>query len=304
VPKKPSSIDMAFTFAEAEFGRKPKNKKSKIPVSLFSARKEAIKERAPEWTEDEDAFLRENIGKLTDEEIGKKIGRSMYAVRLRRMRDLHLPSPSKQAGVITANQAAALIGIDAHKLTYWCDAGMIPYSIMAGGRKIRLIPKVSFYRWVVSPSSWIYFDWKKIPDPHLYRLCQLRAQRWGDEWWTTSQVAKFYGKDLTAQDIKPLIKRKDIPAVQLQYSRGGRHTSRTWSLWFIKKSDAIQYSYKFKCGRQRWQPTERAIAWIRKAHKMGLTVLEITRSMGNPIGDDTLRKFMIQNLGLKFGLKP
>lgn len=296
--KKPSAVGLAFAFAEAEFGRKPKGRKSNIPASLFSARKQAKNDKALKWEEHEDEFLRKNLGKMTDAEIGEKLGRSEIAVHLRWSRDLHLTSPSKDPNYITANQASEMLGLDAHKITHWCDIGFIPHFIMAGGRKIRLIPRVSFFRWVISTSNWIYFDWKKIPDQHLRRLCELRAARWGDEWWTTSKAARYIHKDMRAKDLKAVIKRGAIPAVRLEHSRGGRHNDRVWSFWFIKRSDVKQFTYKFGRGRQGWKPTPRAVEWIKKARAMGLSHDEITRSMGSPVGEETVRKFIVEKLGL------
>jgi hypothetical protein len=162
---------------------------------------------------------------------------------------------------------------------------------------MRLIPRVSFYRWVVSPSNWIYFDWKKIPDRRLRRLCQLRAKRWGDEWWDTPTVARHHG--VTTSDVKRLIYRKELPAVQVAVSRSGRHKDPSWLNWFVLKSEAVKVKFiKGRGSHTEWQPTKRAQAWIRKAWKAGWSFEAIVRSMGSPVTSWTLRNYMVRNMKL------
>lgn len=241
------------------------------------------------WTEEEDSFLKENLGWISEEEIAKRLGRTLTAVHLRWKRDLFLAAPSKNPNYVSADKAAKILNVDTHKVAHWCDAGLIPYRILPGGRKIRLIPIVSFRRWVVSTSNWIYFDWKKIKDPHLKRLCELKAKRWGDEWWSTPKAAKYHG--VISKDVIRLVRRGEIVGIQIETSLGGRHKDLAWKTWFVLKSSAMSATFVRGKGNARWTTfTDRAIAWMLKANAMGLNYAEIARSMGSKHTSTTIAK--------------
>ena len=249
------------------------------------------------WTPEEDFYLRDHLGWNTEEEIAVHLGRTRVAVHLRWKRDLHLPAPSRHPDYITANQAAELVGLDAHKIAHWCDVGLIPVRVLPSARHIRMILRVSFDRWIVSPSNWIYFDWKRIPDRRLRRLCALRAKRWGDQWWTTVQVAKFHG--VTSKDVLRLITiAGTIPAVQVATSIGGRHKNPYWLNWFVRKSDAVKAVFMRGrgCGNEI-KFSRRAEAWMLNAHtKLGLSYEAIRRSMGSPCDGMVIKKNIVRLL--------
>ncbi len=229
------------------------------------------------WTAEEDAFLRKNLSWLTDAEIGEQLGRSEISVHLRWSRDLHLPSPSKNPDVITAHDAARMLGIDGHKTAYWVDMGLIPGRIMAGGRKIRLIRRVHFLMFVCSPNSWVWFNPNKVVDPHLKKLLKLAQKRWNDEWWTLPQVAKYHGVD-NRQVNMHVARIKDLPAYHLPISKGGRDFDRSWSNWYIRKSDAVAFRF-FHRGDNMTKCTPGALKWIKKALGNGWSKAAIGRSM-------------------------
>jgi hypothetical protein len=248
------------------------------------------------WSPEEDQYLRENHGWKTEEEIARHLGRTAVSVHLRWKRDLHLPAPSRHPDYIVAHQASQLIGVDNHCIVHWCDVGIIPSRALPSERHIRVIYRKSFDRWVVSPSSWIYFDWTHIPDPRLRRLCELRAARWGDEWWTTKQVAQFHGKDVSTQDVLRLIMRSEIPAVQISASRSGRHKNPTWLNWFVRKSDAVKAVFMRGSGAGRdLQFSARADAWMLKARfELGMSWQAIARSMKMDRSREPIRKHILK----------
>jgi hypothetical protein len=229
------------------------------------------------WNEAEDTFIRQNLGWMTDAEMAEALGRSEVAVHLRWDRDLGLPGPSKAPDVITAHKAAEALGIDEHKIAHWTDMGLIPGRIMAGGRKIRLIQRETFRRWVLNPMNWMYFDIHLVQDEELKRLLVKRAQRWGDEWWPTEKVAEYHGVD--TGDIKRYIQLGRIRAFQPPYSLGGRHPHGGWSRWFVLKSEATRKDIKFLRRGENVRLTKRGAEWIRKALKMGWSAEKIGRSM-------------------------
>jgi hypothetical protein len=228
------------------------------------------------WTPEEDLFVRRNLGWMTDQEMGEYLGRSAVAVHLRWDRDLHLPGPSKAPDVYTALHAARILGLDGHQIAAWVDWGLIPGRTMAGGRKIRLIDRQAFRRWVLNPMHWMYFDPKAVRDPELKHMLQLRAKRWGDEWWSTREAADYHG--ITTEDLKRYITRGELPSFHLPVSLGGRNPDRKWSYHFVRKSDVLALQiYTLQNMRPHWTPA--ADAWILKAVKLGLTHAQIGRTM-------------------------
>lgn len=235
-------------------------------INFAVARAEGVRGGARRWTPEEDAFLRENLGYLTDAEIGQRLGRSAVGVHIRWDRELALPGPSKDPGVITAHQAALVLGIDGHKTAGWVDMGLLPGRVMAGGRNIRLIDRTLFRRWVLNPMNWVYFDARKVTDPELKRMLKKRAKRWGDEWWSTRQVADYHGVD--PKDVERYIKHGKLESFRLPHSLGGREWDRKWSNHFVRKSHAIAVEF-YKRGKgnfPRSQFTPAADAWILKAY--------------------------------------
>jgi hypothetical protein len=252
-----------------------------VLMSQAESNRQTIKGRI--WTAAEDDFLRRNLGWLTDDEIGTQLGRSEIAVHLRWSRDLHLPSPSKHPDVITANQAAEMLGIDSHKTAHWVDMGLIPGRIMPGEKKIRLIRRVHFMMFACSPKNWVWFNPKKVADPHLKRLLKLAQKRWGDEWWTLPQVAKYHGVDTRVVDMH-VARIKDLPGYHLPISLGGRDFNRRWSNWFVRKSDAVAFRFLHR-GDYSGILTPRGLKWMKKALRMGWSYAAIARSMKVSSGD-------------------
>lgn len=248
-----------------------------------------------QWTEEEDNFLRENLGWLTEEQMSAYLGRTPVAIHLRWKRDLLLYAPSKHPDVITAEQAGNMLGVESHAFMWWCDNKLVPSRILPGGRKIRIIQREALKRWVVNPANWIYFDWKKIQDEKLKRLCELRAQRWGDEWWTTRQVADYHGVDV--KDVTRYIKLGRIKGVQCDVSKGGRHADRRWTYWFVLKSDAVKINFvRGQGSNTAWKPTPRQVKWMRKAYKMKWSYNAILRSMKENVTGTTLMKYLTKKV--------
>lgn len=252
--------------------------------------------RSTNWSHEEDQYLRKNIGWISEGEMAKHLGRTVVAVHIRWKRDLMLTAPSKHPDFITGLQAARMIGIDMHKISHWCDVGLIPYRNMACNRKMRLIYRTTFYRWVITPANWIYFNWKEIPDQRLRRLCELRAERWGDEWWSTPEVAKYHGVE--TGDVKRLIYRGEIPATQVATSLGGRHKNPGWLNWYVLKSDAVKAKF-IKRGKQNlFSLTPRGAAWALKArYELNMPWAVINRTMGNKTSTDPLKYAILRLRG-------
>lgn len=241
--------------------------------------------KTPDWTPEELAYLRAHHAEMLDGEIAEALGRSEMAIKVQRVRQ-GLPAASRAGEWIASHRAARMIGVETHAMTWWCEHGLIPYTMGGLGRQLRLVRLRDLKQFVVNPMNWVYVDWHKINDPHLRRLCELRAERWGDEWWTTRQVADYHGVDV--KDVTRLITMtKRIKAFCPPISRGGRHKERRWSPWFVLKSEAtradlIFYRRPGVPGKPRGRTfTPAADTWILRARDVyGFSWARIARSMG------------------------
>jgi hypothetical protein len=100
------------------------------------------------------------------------------------------------------------------------------------------------------------------------------------------------------KDVQRLLYRGELPGVQLAASRIGRSKNLSWSLWYVKRSDAIKARFFKGSGRNEnlgFNPSPRALAWIRQAWEQGMNYAEITRTMGSKVTSWTLRQFMVKN---------
>ncbi len=273
--------------AEVENGANPLLVSSRfgVPVSTLTAVTINYNpsQKAARWNTYEDDFLRQNLGILTEEQMAEYLGRSTNAIHLRWERDLDLPSPSHNPAYYTANQVSHILGLSSvHPVMHWCKVGLIKNRVMAGGRYIRLILRSDLTAWVVNPDNWIYISWRKITDPHLRRLCELRQQRWNDEWLSSPEAAEIV-EGITVNNIARLAKRGTLPAVQPKFSRGGRASDdgRTWSDWYVRKSDLLKtVFYKGKGSTTKLQFSDRAEDWMLRATLAGLGPTAVWRTMG------------------------
>lgn len=239
-----------------------------------------------DWTQAEIDFLHRHHGDMLDHEIAETLGRSEMAVKVYRVRQgLPVASQARQE-YVTANHAAKMLGVEIHAMSWWCEHGLIHYTLAGPNRQIRLIRVRDLTRFAVNPMNWPYIDWRRINDTRLRRLCELRAARWGDEWWTTRQVAEYHGVDV--KDVTRLITMtKRIKAYCPPISRGGRHKERKWAPWFVLKSEATRpdlvfYRRKGVPGEPRGRNfTPAADAWILRARDVfGFSWARIARLMG------------------------
>lgn len=284
-------IALAVARAEAAVGRTFEDL-SKLANGLAGVQATTRQPRMPEWTDEEDDYLKKNLGYFTDKEIGEALGRTENAVHLRWSRDLHLTAPSKHPNVLTAHQASAMLGIDGHKVAHWVDCGLIKGRVMAGGRKIRLIDRVAFMVWVCSPKNWVYFDIHNVCDEKLARLLKLREERWGDEWWSARQAADYHGVD--TKDLLRFVKLGRIESFRLPVSLGGRDHNRKWSNHYFLKSAVLPLRFTFGKGNQELSKaqkyTPRADAWLLKARdELGMSFVGIGRTM--KMGKEKVNKY-------------
>lgn len=164
------------------------------------------------WTAEEDAFLRENLGRITDQAIAEKLGRTASAVRLRWKRNLHLAAPSKAPDILTGEQVSWGLGMGCGKSVHrLIDGGIMPGRRLPGVDVTRVVDRAALLRWMIEPAHWIYFcpervgslrqqGEREIGDVYDFAfweqardlVAKARAA-WKDEWLTPGQVARAIG---------------------------------------------------------------------------------------------------------------
>ena len=305
-------IDFALAAAELANGGKPaliNVRSSGLAPMLAAVPVENPNKPSLRWTEAEDEFLRRNLGVLTGSQIAAALGRTAVAVHLRYSRDLRLPSPSKDPRYLTARNIARLLGVDEHKPCRWIDDGLLPGRAMPSDadrpRLIRLVDKKAFYRWVANPRNWIWFDIDLVADPSLRSFLQRRRQRWGDEWWTTPQVAAYHAVDV--QDVKRYLQLGRLHGVQSP-NYAGRHPQPAWARWRILRSEATRPGLVFKKGRgaghkRDW--SQAADAFILLARAVGLSTNAIGAMTGWHTGRVSYRlaRLMSDNLVIPLAMQ-
>jgi hypothetical protein len=232
--------------------------------------------RMPAWTEEEEKFVRQNRGILSLTEIAARLGRSPNAIKVRGYR-IQAASPRYADGFISGNQIAGILGMDSHTPPAWIDRGILegelyPYE----GRINRRVKWPVFLRWLIRPTSWVYFDVKKIKNVHLRRLVELAQEKWGDQWMTTREAADLRG--CTVDDIDRGIKYGRLYG----YHAGSLERLRTWmwAHWFVLRSEVERVEIPKGKGISHeinWSP--RADAFIVRAWLEGVSVFGMSRMM-------------------------
>jgi hypothetical protein len=162
--------------------------------------------------------------------------------------------PERRApGYISCNKIAKILGVDSHKPPTWVDLGIlkgepIPYDYGTLKRRVKI---EDFKRWLIKPTSWVYFDVKRIRIKSFRRLVELAQQRWGDEWWTTRQAADYLGT--TTNLVLQQIKRGRIngfQAIGLDRIRNPR-----WAFWFVRRSEILKYRMPNRSDSNNFTPS-------------------------------------------------
>lgn len=225
---------------------------------------------ANRWTPEEREFVRVMVGHMSEEQIGRAIGRSANAVKIMRQRK-GWPAGSKRPEELTACRIARLMRKCAKTVESWIELGILPGRLMPARRTIHLVRRVTFERWLVNPANWIYFDHRRIVDPRLRRLVELAKSRWPDEWLTTGQAAELLG---IGRRRSGLIERRIVT---------GKLRGRFWANWHVLRSDVEKIRIvlgRGSPGRQGGLWTERGDQVLQFFVQEGKSWQEIERLMG------------------------
>jgi len=225
------------------------------------------------WAKEEDDFLRTHLGYMTDAEMAKHLGRTEVAVHIRWAKYLDLTAPSKVPNWSTANRVAERLSIDVHTVTTWTDREMIPYRLVPGDRRIRLIQEVTLRRFITNPLNWPYFQpWARtIADPVLARLVARKMELWPDQWLRIGEAAKLRGVGHPA--LNTAIHKGKLPAIQ-------------WGNWWIRRSVILDPAIRFYTknsvprGGVEWTPA--ADTFLILAYAVGHYYIAIEKMMKLP----------------------
>ncbi len=233
--------------------------------------------RKPRWSREEDEYIRSNRQYMSLAQIAKVLGRSEIAVKVRATR-IGAPAPRHTPGYISGNKIAHLLGVDSHFPSCWIDLGIIegelfPYE----GRINRRVQEVTFKRWLVKPTSWVYFDVRNIKNIHVRQLVELAQANWGDEWLSTRQAGNILGCD--PKDVYQQIKMGRIYGFRAIGK--GRERVFRWAHWYVLRSQIEGLVIPRGKGMNRHPVVSaRADAFIIHARdELGLTFVEIAKLM-------------------------
>ena len=252
------------------------------PLSVCVSGAVRNSERRNIWTDEETAFVQDHLETMTLAEIGAALGRSENAIKIRIVRK-QIPVASKRPGYLTGNQVAKLFRVDVHAVMAWRERGIMAIDTLPGNREIMSVHIKTVYRWAVRAENWIYFKAERIRDGRLRKMVELAQARWGDEWWTTGQVAAYHGVDVR---------------LVVSHVYRGKLNGVRWGNWRFLRSEAIKhrfYTGKGGAARGLWSPG--ADAWILRARdELGMQFVEIARRMK---GDWDVRRVMYRYGQLK-----
>ncbi|KKN73379.1 hypothetical protein LCGC14_0400820 [marine sediment metagenome] len=267
-------IDAGLAEAEIVSGHSPDQVSEDYGRAVVTSNSRPPSQRPPPWAPWEDEFVQANLGLMSLDAIGRRLGRSGNAIKIHYTRE-GWPPPFRRPGWLTGNRVATLMCVDVHAVSRWVKEGWIPHRRTPNMRRDILIDRRELYRWAINPRNWLYFQPERVRDPRLRRLLELKKERWGDEWWTTRQVAEYHDVDHT--DVNRLIHLGKIQAVKWGNQYVVRSEAMKAGLWFIKG--------KGTGSGQDW--SEEGDAFLLLARAVGLQYEPIAAMMG---GRDSVKR--------------
>lgn len=245
-----NEIERALAIAEVQTGVRGGKRGIPLCFSAGTKRKHRI------WTEEEEKFLRNNLGRISEAEIGRHLGRTESAVHNHWTREMHLVSMSKSPKILTAEQVAIGIGCDGKSVHRLMDTGRMPCRRLPSARPIRVIDRLVLMKWLLNPDHWVYFKPERVGalrprgkrgfgagyDFGFWedaRTAVLKARKkLKDEWLTPSQVVKIL--KIKIQERAGGRKFEDrapgVKYINKAILKGNLKAIR-WGNWWIKKSD-------------------------------------------------------------------
>lgn len=178
------------------------------------------------WTPEEDAFLKEKMGKLSIKRMAQKLNRTPIAVRAR-IYNLGLGRTAEASGLLTVSRLAKSLNVDKSIVDRWVNSKGLKTikRVTSLKQRVNLIDPVEFWKWAEQNKDLI--DFSRIepnaipPEPEWVKDARKAKPKRSLKPWTTNEVAKMkqlrrMGK--TYQEIAEILGRTKV-SVELKYRR-------------------------------------------------------------------------------------
>ena len=178
------------------------------------------------WTPEEDAFLKEKMGKLSIKRMAQKLNRTPIAVRAR-IYNLGLGRTAEASGLLTVSRLAKSLNVDKSIVDRWVNSKGLKTikRVTSMKQRVNLIDPVEFWKWAEQNKDLI--DFSRIepnaipPEPEWVKDARKAKPKRSLKPWTTNEVAKMkqlrrMGK--TYQEIAEILGRTKV-SVELKYRR-------------------------------------------------------------------------------------
>ena len=198
----------------------------------------------PNWSAEERRLLRQHVNDMTLPDLARLINQRVHDGRAVRNADavkikIHryqIGRDVKGDDEMTASEIGSeYLGKCGKSVGKLIDLGILPgRELPYDGRTVRVVRRVTLYRWATRPENWIYFKVGRMTDSHLKRLV-IRAQSlWPDKWLRVGQVVnrvnRLYGVPVDYRDVNRAIVRHGLPAAR-------------WDNWFVKRGDVDAFDW-------------------------------------------------------------
>lgn len=231
------------------------------------------------WTGEEEDYLRRKVHELGIKGVAKELGRSSQAIKIRANR-MRIKLRSKK--YLSANQVAIALGTDVHAVVDWQRKGLIELQrAPMPERKTWRIERKKLIVWAVNPRNWPYYLYtlhnkiRKIRDPKIRQLVELRRERWGDEWLTTREVGVLFGAD-HADAHRVFVENEKYRGDKVQWGAN----------WRLRRSHVLESGIKiWKLGKGAGDLGEwsaRGQQFMLQAFGLGLAERDVAILMGRP----------------------
>lgn len=178
------------------------------------------------WTPEEDAFLKEKLGRLSIKRMAQKLNRTPIAVRAR-IYNLGLGRTAEASGLLTVSRLAKSLNVDKSIVDRWVNSKGLKTikRVTSLKQRVNLIDPVEFWKWAEQNKDLI--DFSRIepnaipPEPEWVKDARKAKPKRSLKPWTTNEVAKMkqlrrMGK--TYQEIAEILGRTKV-SVELKYRR-------------------------------------------------------------------------------------